>query len=122
MNSKHLPPNYWIERNKAMRSGEITAKQLIQESADYLKSLGFIYNPVLGWIPKEDLKELRMDENQNSVPVRIEEVKGKKVKRINYLFSQYLDKKNKEEWDRIENRKDAESLIETAGEVLEPPF
>lgn len=113
---KRLPGSYWIERTKTMQKGEITSKELVKESSDYLKSIGYIWNPVLGWVKPDELEGAKLETNQNAVPVRIDiTTKGKK-KRINYKFLQYVEDKKQEEKTRWLQREGVDSLVQAVAE------
>lgn len=122
INGKRLPGKYWRDQNKLMAQEKITPKELIQQSGDYLRSRGYVYNPILGWVKEEDLKEVKMDENQNSVPIRIEATKKGKVKRINYLFSQYMNNKKRDDWRRNVEKKDIDSMVDFVADSMNIPF
>ena len=113
---KRLPGSYWIERTKTMQKGDIKASELVEESSDYLKSIGYVWNPVLGWVKPSELEEAKLEVNQNAVPVRIDITSKGKKKRINYKFLQYVEEKKQEEKARWLQKEGVNNLVQAVAE------
>ena len=132
-NGKRLSPKYWIDQMNSHKNGKMAAQELITCSHNYLISIGFIYNEVLGWIKPEELERAGMRLGQKTVPIKKAASKdGGLVIRISDRFRQYTEDEKREESLRQWYSDDTDQIVKTVAESLgeiedielcdEPPF